>query len=132
MQKYIIVDGVEYKGIRVLKVTRSFSVTDGDNAGRLKISGKMVRDIIGTFYNYKFVIDPKRSKPEVYDEFYEVISAPVDSHTVVVPYGRKGTLTFEAYVTTGEDELILIEENANRWKNLTFNVIAMKPQRTPT
>lgn len=131
MQKYIILDGKEYKGIRVLSVKRNFSVTDGDNAGRLSVSGKMVRDIIGTFYNYQFTIDPKNSNRKIYDAFYEVITSPEDSHKIVVPYGQ-GTLTFDAYITTGSDELVLIGDDANKWKNLSFNVIAMEPQRTPT
>ena len=130
MQKYISIDGTVYSGIRVLSVKRSFSVTDGDNAGRLAVSGKMVRDIIGTFYNYQFTVDPKLASPAVYDAFYQVISAPEDSHTIVVPYGQ-GTMTFEAYITTGDDDLILIDEDANRWKNLSFSVIAMAPQRLP-
>lgn len=130
MQKYIILDGKEYKGIRVLSVKRNFSVTDGDNAGRLSVSGKMVRDIIGTFYNYQFTIDPKNSNRKDYDAFYEAITSPEDSHTIVVPYGQ-GTFTFEAYITTGSDELVLIGDDANEWKNLSFNVIAMEPQRTP-
>lgn len=131
MQKYITIDGTTYSGIRVLSVKRSFSVTDGDNAGRLAVSGKMVRDIIGTFYNYQFTVNPKNALPEVYDAFYQVISSPEDSHTIIVPYGQ-GTLTFEAYVTTGEDELLLIGDDANRWGNLSFNVIAMAPQRLPS
>lgn len=130
MQKYIKIDGVTYNGIRVLSVKRNFSVTDGDNAGRLATSGRMVRDVIGTFYNYAFTIDPKSASPLTYDAFYQVITSPVDSHEVVVPYGQ-GTLTFDAYITTGDDELVLIGDDANRWKNLSFNVIAMAPQRTP-
>lgn len=131
MQKYIKIDGVTYDGIRVLSVKRSFAVTDGENAGRLATSGRMVRDIIGTFYNYEFTIDPKSTSPETYDAFYQAITAPVDDHEVVVPYGQ-GSLTFDAYITTGDDELVLISDDANRWKNLSFNVIAMAPQRTPT
>ena len=130
MQKYIKIDGVTYDGIRVLSVKRSFSVTDGENAGRLATSGRMVRDIIGTFYNYEFTVDPKSASPENYDAFYQAITAPVDDHEVVVPYGQ-GSLTFDAYITTGDDELVLISDDANRWKNLSFNVIAMAPQRTP-
>lgn len=130
MQKYIKLDGVTYDGIRVLSVKRSFAVTDGENAGRLATSGRMVRDIIGTFYNYEFAVDPKSASPETYDAFYQAITAPVDDHEVVVPYGQ-GSLTFDAYITTGDDELVLISDDANRWKNLSFNVIAMAPQRTP-
>ena len=131
MQKYLIVDGVEYVGIRVLSIKRSFQVADGENAGRLTVNGNMVRDVIGTFYNYSLTIDPNNSDRATYDDFYEVVSSPEDSHEIVVPYGQ-GTLTFDAYVTNGDDELILIEDDANKWKNLTFNFIAMKPQRTPT
>lgn len=130
MQKYIKIDGVTYDGIRVLSVKRSFTVTDGENAGRLATSGRMVRDIIGTFYNYEFNVDPQSASPETYDAFYQAITAPVDDHEVVVPYGQ-GSLTFDAYITTGDDELVLISNDANRWKNLSFNVIAMAPQRTP-
>lgn len=129
-QYYIIVDGVVYRGIRVISVKRSFSVTDGDNVGRKRISGEMVRDIIGTFYNYEFTIDSKNAAPDVYDRFYEVISAPEESHIVVVPYGR-GTMTYEAYTTAGDDTFSFTD-SGNRWKNLTFSFIAMRPQRTPS
>ena len=37
--------------------------------------------------------------------FYEAISAPVDSHSLTVPYAQ-GTLTFEAYVANGDDDLL--------------------------
>ena len=72
---------------------RSFQILDGDNAGRT-ISGIMKRDIIGTYYNYEITVQPKSYDPEEYDEFYESISAPVDSHTLTFPYGQT-TLTFQ-------------------------------------
>ena len=130
MQKYITIDGTTYDGIRVLSVKRSFSVTDGDNAGRLAVSGKMVRDIIGTFYNYSVELDPVGTDPAEYDRFYEAISAPVDSHSLTVPYAQ-GTLTFEAYVANGDDKLLTAYGQKNEWGNLTFNFVAMKPKRTP-
>lgn len=130
--KYLIIDGVKYKGIRITSVKRSFSISDGENAGRLAVSGKMVRDVIGTFYNYQFTVDPSKAEPETYDDFYEVISSPVDFHTIVVPYAQ-GSMTFEAYVTAGDDTLIEIcNDGNNRWGELSFSAIAMEPQRTPT
>ena len=78
---------------------------DGDNAGRV-MTGAMKRDIIGTYYNYSMEIDPVSSDLAEYDEFYEAISSPVDSHVLTVPYAQT-TLTFDAYAANGEDELSL-------------------------
>ena len=124
----ITLDGVTYSTLHVKKLTRSFSVLDGENVGRL-MNGEMQRDVIGTFYNYSVEIDPDAASRSDYDNFYEAISAPVASHTLVVPYAQR-TLTFKAYVTNGKDELTAMMPTANRWKNLSFNFIAMAPQRT--
>ena len=122
-------DGVTYRTLHVTKLVRSFSVLDGENAGRV-MSGGMQRDVIGTYYNYQVEIDPDAASRAEYDAFYRAISAPVDSHTLIVPFGQT-TLTFQAYVTQGQDELTMMENSANRWENLSFNFIAMNPERTP-
>ena len=90
----------------------------------------MTRDIIGTYYNYRLEIDPVSSDPEEYDDFYESISAPVNSHVLTVPYAQ-GTVTFDAYVANGDDELAGSYDGRNDWGNLTINFVAMKPKRTP-
>lgn len=123
------VDGVEYPNIHVTNLKRSFSVLDGDNAGRT-MDGAMHRDIIGTYFNYSVEIDPDDSDPDEYDALYEVLSSPVDSHTVSFPYGRS-VLTFEAYVANGEDELFSLYNDFGRWHNFTINFVAMNPQRRP-
>lgn len=130
MKRYVFtVDGVEYKNIHVLSVKRSFSVLDGENAGRT-MDGAMQRDIIGTYYNYSVEIDPSDSNPDEYDSLYEVLSAPQNSHIVSFPYGRD-ILTFNAYVSNGEDELFDAVDGVNRWDKLSINFISMSPQRRP-
>lgn len=109
-------------------IKRSFQVLDGDNAGRT-LSGIMSRDIIGTYYNYSLTVQPHGNDPAEYDAFYEAISAPVDSHSLRFPYGQS-TLTFQAYITSGEDTLQFQENGQNYWGGLTINFIAMGPQRT--
>ena len=128
---YIKVDGIIYKGLCVIApIKRNFSVADGKNAGRSEFSGLMFRDIIGTFYNYTITVDASASDPKIYDDFYDKISAPVEKHKVVFPYGQE-TLTFDAYVSGGSDECSEIRENGKKWGNLSINFIAMEPQRTP-
>lgn len=125
----ITLDGVTYPNIHVTSIKRSFQVLDGENAGRT-LNGAMRRDVIGTFYNYSFTIDPSAARPQEYDSFYDVISAPQADHIIIVPYAQ-GTRTFRAYVTNGSDNLDDMGPTVNRWGELSFNIIAMEPQRTP-
>lgn len=129
MTSVLSLDGKAYPNLHVVSLKRSFSVLDGDNAGRV-MTGAMKRDIIGTYYNYSMEIDPVSSDLAEYDEFYEAISAPVDSHVLTVPYAQT-TLTFDAYVANGEDELVSKYDSRNEWQNLSINFVAMKPKRTP-
>lgn len=123
------IDGKEYANVHVTSLKRSFSVLDGENAGRT-MDGAMQRDIIGTYYNYSMEIDPSESDPAEYDSLYEALSAPQNSHSIVVPYGL-GTLEFQAYVSNGEDELFFAGGKEYQWDNLSVNFVAMKPQRRP-
>ena len=124
----IIMDGTEYPHIHVVSLKRSFQILDGENAGRV-MTGEMDRDVIGTYYNYSCEIDASGADREEYDRFYDAISAPVDSHAMVLPYGQQ-SISFNAYVTNGEDNLASMF-GGNDWGNLSFNFIAMAPQRRP-
>nr|DAJ65099.1 MAG TPA: hypothetical protein [Caudoviricetes sp.] len=122
-------DGKTYN-IRVLELKRKFAVTDTGNSGRTA-DYAMHRDIIGTFYNYTIKVMPVISDMDSYNNFYEAISNPSkDKHTLTVPFANE-TLTFTAYITQGEDDL-LIRNGKNYWgmkEGLTINFIAMSPQR---
>lgn len=122
-------DGVEYPGILVVSLKRGFQVADGENVGRT-LDGGMARDLIGTYYNYSLELDSSEASLEEYDALYEVLSAPEDSHALVVPYAQE-TMLFDAYVTNGEDELVSMESSRNKWEGLSINFIAMAPQRRP-
>lgn len=123
------IDGIEYGAI-VTALTRSFEVADGENAGRT-LDGNMHRDLIGTYYNYSVTVMTDRMTQAKYNQLYEVISSPTESHDIVVAYGNE-TLTFKAYITQGTDDLLRQYSETNRyWGNLSFNFIAMKPQRRP-
>lgn len=122
----ITIDGRLYN-LHVKSCKRSFQVLDGSNAERAQ-AGNMIRDIIGTYYNYTMVVEADENQKEEYDEFYQVISAPVASHVIVVPYAQ-GTLVFDAYVTAGDDNVDIITDTSTRWSGLSLQFIAMEPQR---
>jgi hypothetical protein len=119
----ITIDGNEYASI-VAKISRDFNIVDTDNSGRLS-NGDMFREIIGTFYHHTLTIDGDFD-PEEYTSLYEVLSDPVESHEITVPHGD-GTLTYNAYVTSGTDTYI-----NGAYNGLSCKFIAMDPQRRAT
>lgn len=133
LQNVFGIDG-RYFDVRIPEegIKRSFSVADGDKAGRV-ITGLMVRDIIGTFYNYTISLDTSRLNPKEYDELYEIISAPEDYHDVTLPYGQTSK-TFRMYITGGEDTLVTTgqaSDGVSVWKGMSISVIMMEPLRKP-
>lgn len=127
--RYIVVDHVEYKvNLKYATLSRSFSLLEGDNGGQV-LTGKTKRDILGTMYSYELGIEQDPNNPEDYDAFYEVISSPVESHTVTFPYGQ-GTLTFEAMIKDGTDVYNGTYGGVELWNGLTIHFDAIEPQRS--
>ena len=129
VQNVVSIDGIYYN-VRIPEngIKRSFSIADTDNAGRL-LDGTMVRDIVGTYYNYTVQFDTQLLSYEEYDRLYDQLSAPCEYHTITVPYGQD-RITFHAYVTSGNDTLRTVK-GGNKWTGLSINFIAMAPYHTP-
>lgn len=108
-------------------IQRQGRVLDRDTAGRTT-DGNMKRDIIGTYYNYVIQIDAQGLDVHEYDDLYEILSAPINSHTLEVPYGQ-GTFVFEAYVANVDDNLKLARNGINLWGDLSVTFTAMAPAR---
>lgn len=118
-------DGIDYN-MKVIKLKRSFEVADSDSTGRTK-DWVMHRDVVGTFYNYTLTFADRDYDIEDYAKFYQAISSPVESHSVTFPYNNE-TLSFQAYMTKGDDALTMIN-GKNIWGGLSIKFIAMEPQR---
>lgn len=123
----VTIDGVGYD-VSVKELKRSASILDGENAGRSK-SGRMRRDIIGTYYNYTLTLNTKSLGQSEYDNLYQVLTAPEDSYIVSLPYGQT-TLTFEAYISGTTDSLVSSRGGTNTWGELQVTFTAMAPART--
>ena len=121
------VDGITYPNIHIASVKRDGEVLDGKNSGRVT-SGNMVRDVIGTYYNYTIVVDCDDATVGEYDNLYEVLTAPVDYHTIEAPYAQS-YISFKAYVSSVSDELKYIHGTTNRWGSMSLKIVAMNPYR---
>lgn len=120
------IDGKGFSGVGVESLKRSFRIPDGQNAGNM-LSGDYERDLVGTYYDYDLVITTSDLTDNEYDTLFEVLSAPVNSHVVEMPYGMS-SITFEAMIESGGDELIPMDDGT-WWGNLSVSIRAKKPQR---
>ncbi len=127
MQVFLM-DGIAYN-VNVTSLKRKFSVMDTDKSGRTQ-NGEMYRDIVGTFFNYSMTIQERTGDAAALDAFWEAICDPTKaSHICVFPYNQN-TLTQRMYVTSGEQDLKLMEKDKNHWGEITVDFIAMGPEVT--
>lgn len=124
------IDGEEWSGKIILEsLAENFEIIfDGDEvytqSNRL-YSGEPV----GTRYSHSV---QARRNPLIenaeWDRFYNLLSAPVESHTVEVPHGR-GTLTYEAKIRTGTRAL----KEIGVWGDtIDFEFVPLDVQREAT
>lgn len=125
----VILDGYTYNvRVTVDTLERSFEIVEGKNNG-VSISGRKIRDILGTGYSYSMHVEPDPNDLSSYDAFYQQISAPLPYHSVTLPYGQS-TITFNCIVTSGSDMYDGAFKTGTRWKGLTVNFEYYEPQRT--
>ena len=129
IRQVVTIDGTSFDvGVEYIK--RKARIEDGPNAGNSK-RGDWIRDVYGTFYDYILSFDTSAGLTRAdYDTLYNVITAPVEFHTLVVPYGQS-TLSFQAGITGAEDNVILMDDGTV-WGNLSITFRAKSPQRLAT
>lgn len=123
----LIIDGVDYSDITVASVSRKATVKDSALSGEM-FDGSYHRDIKGTYIDYTMKIVCKVADRETYTQIYELLTSPVASHEITVPYNNT-TITFEAYIQTVGDDLFVCDSNGALWRNLTCTFKAVAPQK---
>lgn len=123
------IDGREYR-VHVIfpSLVNSFELREGSNTG-VSQSGRQIRDIIGTAYSYELQAEPDARFPEDFDALFDVLSAPVESHRVVLPYGQS-TIEFDAAIVSGKRTWYGKAANLQRWKDMSIQFEPIAIQRT--
>ena len=125
----ITVDSITYRVlVEYDTLKRSFELMEGRNSGTA-ISGRSIRDIIGTTYEYSMKVRSDPEYPTDYDSFYYKISEPVDYHSITLPFGQS-TITFDAKIVSGTDVYKGFYADYKRWDEMDIRFIPMQPQRT--
>ena len=120
----IIIDDETFD-IEIASVTRAAEFLD-KHASRTN-SGKLERELIGVFFNYKLKFAMTTDLTE-YAALWEKLTEPKEFHTVTVP-DEDGDYTFTAYFSKVGDKLVKSLDSGNYWKDLTVNFIAKRPAR---
>lgn len=135
-QSYIRINGILFDvGIAISKYNRNFNVLDGDNAGRV-MTGRMVRDIIGTYIGHKVTVFRKGDSDQArqaLDDFWDYLVAhSVDGSVMLEAADGQATIAYEAYYTSASQDIEKVDGGVNFWGDIEVNFIPMDAQVRPT
>lgn len=130
---YIKLNGIEFDAdVAISSYNRNFNVLDGENTGRVIGRGRMIRDIIGTFIGHKLTVFRRGDNYEGLDRFWDYLVAhSVDDSVMLEAADGQTTISYEAYYTSGSQDIEKVENGVNYWGEIEINFIPMEAQVTP-
>lgn len=129
---YIKLNGIEFDAdVAIGKYSRNFSVLDGPNTGRV-MSGKMVRDIIGTYVGHKLTVFRRGDNYTGLDNFWNyLVEHSVDDSVMLDAADGQNTISYEAYYTSASQDLEHVVNGTNLWGDIEINFIPIDAQVKP-
>lgn len=116
--------------VAIKEFEETFNVLDGENTGRV-LSGRMVRDIIGTYIGHKVTFFAAKSQTE-FDALWDyLVTHSVDDSVMVELADGQTTISYEAYYTSGTRKLFKRENNVNYWDEIQVSFVPMDAQVRP-
>ena len=121
----ITIDDVTYK-VGIIKFTRTASQELESLGTTLDL--RKHYDVKGTYYDYEVELATNNLDVGTYDELYEVLTNPQESHVVTMPYGQS-SITFEARVSVASDSLVKNYNIFKKWGSIKVKFEALTPQK---
>ena len=122
----VIIDGVQYN-VKIAEDKMSADVID-KFAERTE-SGDLVHEVLGVYHNFEVEFAPIED-PELHNQFYNDLVAPLAERTVTLP-GAFTTFTFKCYIRVEPVKLIRHKPWGNWYEGLKVKFIAVSPYRRP-
>lgn len=129
---YIKLNGITFDAdVAISKYNRYFNVLDGENAGRV-MTGRMVRDVIGTYLGHKVTVFRRGDNQKSLDAFWDYLYAhSVDGSVQLEAADGQTTISYEAYYTSASQDIEKVENGVNYWGEIEINFIPIEAQVTP-
>ena len=129
--KYLTIDNVVYP-VSITDLKRTGDVLDLE--ATRTADGVLHREVIGTYYNYSLTI-VVHNNDELYEQLWWVLTAPVASHQVQLPYQPE---PIEGYFSGCSDNIVYVKGSSltnqsygadYEAKGLTCTFTATRPAR---
>lgn len=108
-------------------ITRTTRIEESSLSGQT-VDGHMLRDYIGTYFDFNVKLAPNPNDMEAYYTIYEKLCEPCD-HLFVFPY-NSDTLQILAKVENMRDVYVRLSNGAVYWKGIQFDAISNDPTIT--
>ena len=133
MMEYVKINGRSYD-VLVVELSENFNILYSENTGRTMADGaRMVLDPLGTFIGHKITFRRTNGKEQEYDELFNLFSQPRSEGIFVEIAHDQGTISYDAYVSSGERSVTRINPNSGviYWGEFSVNIIPMEAQVLP-
>lgn len=129
---YIKLNGIEFDAdVAISAYNRNFNVLDGENTGRV-MTGRMIRDIIGTYIGHKLTVFRRGDNYKGLDAFWDyLVEHSVDDSVMLEAADGQKTISYEAYYTNASQDIERVDGGVNYWGDIEINFIPMEAQVTP-
>lgn len=129
---YIKLNGVEFDAdVAISSYNRNFNVLDGENSGRV-MTGRMIRDVIGTYLGHKITVFRRGDNYEGFDKFWKYLyEHSTDDSVRLEAADNQTTISYEAYYTSATQNLEKVENGINYWGEIEVTFTPMEAQRKP-
>ena len=120
--------------VHITELKESFNILYSDNTGRtLGVGAPLVLDPYGTFFGHTVTFQAKQGKQSEFEELYNMLSYPrIEGIQVEIVLGQS-TISYSAYVSSGNRDLIRIDDKNSKvcWGSFQANFIAIEAQVVP-
>ena len=126
---YIKLNGRTFDAdVAISSYNRNFNVLDGPNAGRV-LSGKMIRDVIGTYLGHKITVFMSGDEYVGLDAFWDYLyQHSIDDSVHLEAADGQHTISYQAYYTSASQDLEKVENGVNYWGEIEVNFVPIDAQ----
>ena len=119
------IDGLEWNV--PCQIERTSEMTPSEISGML-LDKSYFNDVVATYLSYSVAIAVPLNMPGEYENLYDIITEPVESHTFVLPYGQSN-VEIVGRVTSVSDQYVYMDGSKNYWKGFKFTVQSNFPTK---